>query len=161
MLYSFSQQAKEGGVNMTNEQLLSEIGTLIDQKFDKNFDRKFSENFDKKFDEKLDEKLDKKFDEKLKPIYDRLDGIDNRLDGIDDRLDGIDDRLDNMDARLINVELTQENKILPALNELSVLYSSTFKKYHEKAEKIDRMEADIEILKKITAEHSRTLQKIS
>lgn len=114
---------------MTNEQLLSEIGTLIDKKFDG---------------------IDKRFD-----------GIDDRLDGIDNRLDGIDDRLNSMDTRLTNVELTQENKILPALNELTVTYSSTFKTFYEKAQKIDKMESDIEVLKQVTAEHSRILKKIS
>ena len=141
---------------MTNEQLLSEISILMDQKLDE------------KLDQKLDEKLDQKFDQKLKPIYGRLDGIDGRLDGIDSRLDGIDgrldgidDRLDSMDSRLTKVELTQENKILPALNELSATYSSTFKILYEKAQRIDKMESDIEVLKQVTAEHSRMLSRIS
>ena len=127
---------------MTNEQLLSEISILMDQKLDE------------KLDQKLDEKLDQKFDQKLKPIYGRLDGIDGRLDGIDDRLD-------SMDSRLTKVELTQENKILPALNELSATYSSTFKILYEKAQRIDKMESDIEVLKQVTAEHSRMLSRIS
>ncbi len=140
---------------MTNEQLLSEIGALIDQKFDEKFDQKFSEKF---------EPINRQFDnieQRLDGIDDRLDGIDDRLDGIDDRLDGIDDRLDSMDTRLTKVELIQENKILPALEELSVTYASTFKIFHEKAEKIDKMESDIEVLKQVTSEHSRILEKIS
>ena len=135
---------------MTNEQLLSEISILMDQKLDEKLDQ----ILDEKLDQKLEEKLDQKFDQKLKPIYDRLDGIDGRLDGIDDRLD-------SMDARLTKVELTQENKILPALNELSATYSSTFKILYEKAQRIDKMESDIEVLKQVTAEHSRMLSRIS
>ena len=122
---------------MTNEQLLSQIDSL------------------------LDKKLDDKLDQKLMPIHNRLDNVDNRLDGIDDRFNGVDEEFISLDLRLTKIELTQENKILPALKELTVLYSSTFKIYEEKAEKINKLENDVEVLKQITSEHSKILQKIS
>lgn len=75
--------------------LKNDLEQSLEEKLEEKLEIKLEEKLEKKLDEKLDEKLDKKFDEKLKPIYNRLD---------------------NLDERLTKVELTQENKILPAIN---------------------------------------------
>lgn len=44
----------------------------------------------------LEKLLDRKFDEKLKPIYDRLDGIDGHLDVIESRFDKLESMIVNL-----------------------------------------------------------------
>ena len=140
------------------ETILEEkLETILEEKLETKLDKKL----DEKLDSKLDEKFDAKFDKKLNPIYSHLNNIDNRLDNIDNRLDNVDKRLDNLDDRLKNVELTQENKILPAINELTSVYLSTYKTFEKKSEQIDTLVEDVKVIKLVLEDHSKKLQKIS
>lgn len=137
--------------------LEEKLETILEEKLETKLDKKL----DEKLDSKLDEKFDAKFDKKLNPIYSHLNNIDNRLDNIDNRLDNVDKRLDNLDDRLKNVELTQENKILPAINELTSVYLSTYKTFEKKSEQIDTLVEDVKVIKLVLEDHSKKLQKIS
>lgn len=130
------------------------LETKLEEKLETKLEEKLDAKLDEKLDIKLDEKLDAKFDEKLSPIYNRLDNIENRLDNVDNRLDNLDDRLKN-------VELTQENKILPAINELTSVYLSTYKTFEKKSKQIDTLVEDVKVIKLVLEDHSRKLQKIS
>ncbi|MCM1179707.1 MAG: hypothetical protein NC347_05600 [Clostridium sp.] len=66
-----------------------------------------------------------------------------------------------VENRLTNIELTLENNILPRLQNIESCYTSTYERYKNYAEKIESAFADIEIMKKVIAEHSEKLQKIS
>lgn len=134
--------------------LEEKLETKLEEKLDAKLDEKLDIKLDEKLDAKFDKKLDAKFDEKLSPIYNRLDNIENRLDNVDNRLDNLDDRLKN-------VELTQENKILPAINELTSVYLSTYKTFEKKSKQIDTLVEDVKVIKLVLEDHSRKLQKIS
>lgn len=90
----------------------------------------------------------------------KLDSVEQRLDSVELRLDSVEQRLDTIDARLIKIELTHENRILPVLDEITVLYSSTFYSFNKKTEKIDRLELDVEVLKKVARKHSHILNQL-
>jgi len=83
-------------------------------------------------------------DQKLKPISNM---IDQKLEPINDRLK--------------RIELTQENDILPRLQNIESCYTSTFKRYQSSVELIESMQADIEVLKHVVTEHSEKLQKLA
>ena len=59
----------------------------------------------------------------------------------------------------IEVDLL-ENNVLPRLDTIESCYVSTFNRYKDSVEKIDSMESDIDLLKKVVSEHSDKLQKI-
>ncbi len=59
------------------------------------------------------------------------------------------------------IRLIIENDILHAINILSENYVPASKRYENAAEKMDSMQTDIDILKKVVAEHSEKLRKIS
>lgn len=59
------------------------------------------------------------------------------------------------------IKLYQENVILPRLQTIESCYTDTYNRYKNYAEKMDAAFADIEIMKKVIAEHSEKLQKIS
>ena len=82
----------------------------------------------------ISDMMDKKLDARLKPIENRL--------------------------RHIEVDLL-ENNVIPRLNTIEACYTSTFDRYKDSVEGYEAMQADIEILKKIVAEHSEKLQKLA
>lgn len=73
----------------------------------------------------------------------------------------LDKKLKPVNDRLKKIELTQENDILPRLQNIEACYTSTYKRYQTGIEQIEAMQADIDIMKKVITEHSEKLQRIS
>ena len=73
----------------------------------------------------------------------------------------LDKKLKPVNDRLKRIELTQENEILPRLQNIESCYTSTYKRYQTGIEQIDAIQADIEVIKSVVREHSEKLQKIS
>lgn len=59
------------------------------------------------------------------------------------------------------IKLYQENVILPRLNTIESCYTDTYNRYKDYADKMDAAFADLELLKKVVAEHSEKLQKLA
>lgn len=59
----------------------------------------------------------------------------------------------------IEVDLL-ENNVLPRLDTIESCHVSTFNRYKDSVEKIDAMESDIGLLKKVVSDHSAKLQQI-
>lgn len=75
--------------------------------------------------------------------------------------DMFDKKLKPINDRLKRIELTQENELLPRLQNIEACYLSTSKRYQTGVEQIESMQADIDIIKKVVAEHSEKLQKLA
>ncbi len=157
---------------MDNNELLVKFADILDQKLETVLDQKLETVLDQKLetilDQKLETVLDRKFEENLKPIHDRLDGIDERLDKVEERLDEIDERLDKveerldgMDTRLRKVEIQMEHEVVPRLQVIENCYLDTFQRYQQGGEDIDALKEDMVIVKKVVAEHSVKLKNIS
>ena len=135
---------------MDNNELLVKFADILDQKLETVLDQKL----ETVLDQKLETVLDRKFEENLKPIHDRLDGIDERLDTVEERLDG-------MDTRLRKVEIQMEHEVVPRLQVIENCYLDTFQRYQQGGEDIDALKEDMVIVKKVVAEHSVKLKNIS
>ena len=59
------------------------------------------------------------------------------------------------------IELVQENAVLPRLSTIESCYTTTYSRYKTYADKMAAAFVDIDLLKKVVAEHSEILQKIS
>ena len=81
----------------------------------------------------LDTKLDSKLKSELQPVKDSIRDLKLHLENVTDR----------------NIQLLAEN------------YVPATKGYEKASAEIEAMQADIEIIKKVVAEHSEKLQKIS
>lgn len=88
----------------------------------------------------ISEMMDKKLKAELQPIENKINRIENKV---------------------TNISLTLENDIRPRLNTIESCYTDTYNRYKDYADKMDAAFADIELLKKVVAEHSEKLQKIS
>ena len=116
----------------------------------------------------ISELMDKKLEAGLKPVESKLDRMENRLDGMENRLDGMENRLDRMENdlqfvknELQGVKLFQENVILPRLNTIESCYTDTYDRYRNYVDKMDAVFVDVDLLKKVVAEHSEKLEKLA
>ena len=75
--------------------------------------------------------------------------------------DMLDKKLKHVNDRLKKIELTQENDILPRLQNIEACYTSTYKRYQTGIEQIEAMQADIDVMKSVIREHSEKLQKLA
>ena len=75
--------------------------------------------------------------------------------------DMLDKKLKPVNDRLKKIELTQENDILPRLQNIEACYTSTYKRYQTGIEQIEAMQADIDVMKSVIREHSEKLQKLA
>ena len=123
----------------------------------------------------ISELMDKKLEAGLKPVESKLDRMENRLDRMENRLDRMENRLDGMENRLDGMEndlqfvknelqgvkLFQENVILPRLNTIESCYTDTYDRYRNYVDKMDAVFVDVDLLKKVVAEHSEKLEKLA
>ncbi len=98
----------------------------------------------------------------------RVGRVEQRLDKVEQRLDDLERRFDDQEQRIWRLEQAQqrtnlllENDIIPRLQTIEACYTSTYYRYVEEIEDIGRMKEDLSILKKVVAEHSEKLKKIS
>lgn len=169
---------------MVDREMLSAISDLLDKKLEEKLEEKLDQKLDQKLEkleqrleqkleekleQKLEEKLDQKFDEKLAPINEKFEQIDKRFDRIDERFDRIEADVKDLkqttskltdDMRYVKVVLL-ENNVIPRLNTIESCYVEASRRYLERADQIDAMQADIDILKSTVEKHSDLLQKIS
>ena len=59
------------------------------------------------------------------------------------------------------LKLCQENLILPRLNTIESCYTDTYRRYRDDADQMEAVSADVDIMKKVIAEHSQKLQKLA
>ena len=74
--------------------------------------------------------------------------------------DIMDKKLKPVNDRLKKIELTQENEILPRLQNIESCYLSTYKRYQTGIEQIESMQTDIEVMKSVIREHSEKIQQL-
>ncbi len=117
--------------------------------------------------DKVEQRLDK-VEQRLDKVEQRLDKVEQRLDKVEQRLDDLERRFDDQEQRIWRLEQAQqrtnlllENDIIPRLQTIEACYTSTYYRYVEEIEDIGRMKEDLSILKKVVAEHSEKLKKIS
>lgn len=59
------------------------------------------------------------------------------------------------------IKLYQENVIIPRLGTIESCYTDTYIRYRNYAERMEAVFSDVEIMKKVIAEHSEKLQKLA
>lgn len=88
----------------------------------------------------ISEMMDTKLKSELQPLKNDLQSVKNEVH---------------------QIKLYQENVILPRLSTIESCYTDTYNRYKDYADKMDAAFADIELLKKVVAEHSEKLQKLA
>lgn len=73
----------------------------------------------------------------------------------------MDRKLGSVKDDIRDIKILMENDILPRLQNIESCYTTTYKRYQSGANQIEAIQGDIDIIKKVVAEHSEKLQKIS
>lgn len=138
---------------MSNEELLSAISELLDEKLEQKLEEKLDEKLEQKLEEKLEQKLDEKLEQKLDEKLEKV--LDEKFEQkLNPRFERIEQRLTNIELHLENV--TDKNIALLAEN-----YVPAAKRYEKSSAQIESMQTDIDLLKKVVAEHSQKLQVLA
>ena len=97
----------------------------------------------------------------IKEMKSDIQEMKSDISGLKGDVQGLKDDMQEVKGRVKKIELTQENIILPRLQNIEACYTSTYDRYKESVEDHEEMKQDISILKKVVAEHSEKLQRIS
>jgi hypothetical protein len=73
----------------------------------------------------------------------------------------LDTKLAPIENRITNIELILENNMLPRIQNIESCYTSTYDRYKNHVDQMQAAFDDLDIVKKVLAEHSEKLQKIS
>lgn len=134
---------------MTDNELLLSITGIIDKRV-----TKLEEKIDR-----LDDRV-QRVEKKLDDVEIRLSGVETRLNDVETRVYGIENEMGIVKQKVTNLELTNENIIIPRLQNIEACYTSTSKRYMKETDRIDQMQDDVDLLKIVVQEHSIKLQTI-
>lgn len=87
--------------------------------------------------------------------------LNDKVQSLDDKVQSLDNKVQSLDAGLRNVRLFQENVILPRLNTIESCYTDTYHRYQKNCDKMEAVFDDVDLLKKVVADHSEKLQKLA
>ena len=102
----------------------------------------------------MDRKLKSELQAELQPIKDEISFIKDDMTSLNSKID----LLKNEQTK---TNLIIENEILPGIQLLKENYVPASKRYIQESNKIEAMQADIDVMKSVIREHSEKLQKIS
>jgi len=138
---------------LTNEDLLA-ISQIVDKRLEirlKPIEKDISA---------LDDKVNA-LDVKVNALDDKVNALDDKVNALDNKFIDLNHRVESLESGLHNVRLFQENIILPRLNTIESCYLDTFNRYQKNADKMEIVYEDVDLLKKVAADHSEKLQKLA
>ena len=145
---------------LTNEDLLA-ISQILDKRLEirlKPIEKDISALDDKV--NALDVKVNA-LDDKVNALDDKVNALDDKVNALDNKFIDLNHRVESLESGLHNVRLFQENIILPRLNTIESCYLDTFNRYQKNADKMEIVYEDVDLLKKVAADHSEKLQKLA
>ncbi len=140
-------------MTLTNEDLLA-ISQVVDTRLEKRL-----KPIEKDIKELKDDVADLKVD--IIVLNDKVQSLDDKVQSLDDKVQSLDDKVQSLEAGLHNVRLFQENIILPRLNTIESCYTDTYHRYQRDCDRMETVFDDVDLLKKVVAEHSEKLQKLA
>lgn len=84
--------------------------------------------------------------------------LDTKLDS---RLKPLELDIKELKADVTNIKLDIENVVKPNIQLLAENYVPAAKRYETESGKIEKLESDVDILKKVVTEHSEKLQQLA
>lgn len=102
----------------------------------------------------MSDMMDTKLKAELQPMKEDLRSVKEEMQIVKDEVKIVKDELHQ-------VKLYQENVIVPRLNTIESCYTDTYDRYKRDADRMEAAFDDIDILKKVVAEHSEKLQELA
>ena len=96
--------------------------------------------------------------EEVKLSKEEKDKLEKRVDNMDGRFST---RFDNLEDKVTSMDRTIRHDIVPQLATVSSICAEAMEKYIKTADKIEYVQADVEMLKRVTADHHEQLKKLN
>lgn len=109
----------------------------------------------------ISEIMDTKLKTELQPLKNDMQELKSDVEVLKDDMQDMKDDMQGMKDELHLMKLYQENMIMPRLNTIESCYTDTYHRYQNDADKMEDALEDIDLLKKVVAEHSEQLQKLA
>ena len=97
----------------------------------------------------------------IEPIRRDIEDIKQDVKDQKQDIEDIKQDVESLKQDVRNLNLKMENDILPRLNTIEACYTSTYERYANGIDQLDALQSDTDILKKVVAEHSEKIKKIS
>lgn len=121
----------------------------------------------------ISQMMDERLDRRLKPIESDIKTMKgdikeikneqkimkNDLRAVKNEVKTVRAEVKTLKNELQRVKLFQENIIMPRLNEIEACYTSTYDRYKEHADRMERTYDDVAVLKRVVTGHSEKLQR--
>lgn len=145
-------------INCSKEDLVLSISDMMDGKF-----ATFKEEIYLRMED-LETNLNQKMSTLETTLNSRMDklesSLNSRMDKIDSRMDRIDSRMDSLESDLKSIKLTQENVIVPRLNNIEKTYNDSYFYYRERMTHIENPDMDIPVIKSALIKHGERISKL-
>jgi len=99
-------------------------------------------------------------DKKIDPLEARIGNLENRFDGLENRFDGLEKRFDSLEKEVKAISVQIDHDIIPRLSTIEDCYLSTYERYMQTTEKIERYMEKQDLLTVIVMEHEQKLKKL-
>lgn len=99
--------------------------------------------------------------EDVQELKEKVYVLNTEVQGLNRRVQVLEENFQILGSRVQRIELVQEHEVLPRLQNIEKCYLDTFRRYQTGANQIETMQGDIDLLKRVVAEHSLKLQSIS
>ena len=146
---------------MTNNELLLAISDMMDKKLDARLLPIETDMKDMKADMQNMKADMQHMKADMQHMQTDIQHIKTDIKNIEERVTNIEERVLNIEERVTNIELHLENETDKNIALLAENCIPAARKYEKETEKIEAMQDDIHIMKKVIKEHSKKLQNIS
>ena len=126
---------------MTNNELLLEISNMMDVKIGT-----------------LHQTMRDEMKEMENSLHGEITGLKSELQS---EMAGMQHEMAGMKADICALKMQNENDIIPRLQNIESCYVDTSKRFYMELGQMEDLKQDVDVLKKVVAEHSERLQKIS
>lgn len=114
------------------------------------------------------ENRQKQLENGQKQVGDRLAQLENGqnqiergLKQVEGRMVAVEEKLIYLDGNVRKIKIDMEQSILPRLQTIESCYLTSYHRIQLAADKIDRMDNDIEVIKNVVTKHSEATQAIA
>lgn len=90
-----------------------------------------------------------------------VSGLEENVAGLKSNFSTLEADHQTLKATVHSIKLFQENILLPRLNTIEACYTDTYRRYQRDCDRMETVFDDVDLLKKVVAEHSEKLQKLA
>ena len=147
---------------MTNNELLLEISNMMDVKIGTLHQTVRDEM--KEMENNLHGEitgLKNEMRSEISGMKSEIFGMQNEIFGIKNEISGMKSEMSGMKADIRALKMQNENDIIPRLQNIELCYLDTSKRFYMELGQMEDLKQDVDVLKKVVAEHSEQLRKIS